>query len=126
MKVYQSRSFAKTVKKFEKNQKLELDTEIKKIIHPLDKRFIVARVTLLSIFVLQLLGLFGCISNPNLILQKNYFEELLNTLFFVFFIYKYACEIAIFKNVSYGYFLFIIQHMHFILFFVPFKLEMHS
>jgi mRNA interferase RelE/StbE len=32
MKVYQSSSFAKTVKKFEKNQKLELDTEIKKII----------------------------------------------------------------------------------------------
>jgi len=32
MKVYQSSSFAKTIKKFEKNQKLELDTEIKKII----------------------------------------------------------------------------------------------
>lgn len=32
MKVYQSSSFAKTVKKFEKKQKLELDTEIKKII----------------------------------------------------------------------------------------------
>ena len=32
MRVYQSSSFAKTVKKFEKNQKLELDSEIKKII----------------------------------------------------------------------------------------------
>ena len=32
MKVYQSSSFAKTVKKFEKKQKLELDGEIKKII----------------------------------------------------------------------------------------------
>ena len=32
MRVYQSSSFAKIVKKFEKNQKLELDTEIKKII----------------------------------------------------------------------------------------------
>ena len=32
MKVYQSSSFAKKVKKFEKNQKLELDTEIEKII----------------------------------------------------------------------------------------------
>ncbi len=32
MRVYQSSSFAKTVKKFEKNQKLELDTEIEKII----------------------------------------------------------------------------------------------
>lgn len=32
MKVYQSSSFAKTVKKFEKNQKLELDSEIRKII----------------------------------------------------------------------------------------------
>ena len=31
-RVYQSSSFAKAVKKFEKNQKLELDTEIKKII----------------------------------------------------------------------------------------------
>jgi len=32
MKVYQSSAFAKKVKKFEKNQKLELDSEIKKII----------------------------------------------------------------------------------------------
>jgi mRNA interferase RelE/StbE len=32
MKVYQSSSFARTVKKFEKNQKLELDAEIKKIV----------------------------------------------------------------------------------------------
>ena len=32
MRVYQSSSFAKTVKKFEKKQKLELDSEIKKII----------------------------------------------------------------------------------------------
>ena len=32
MRVYQSRAFAKTVKKFEKKQKLELDSEIKKII----------------------------------------------------------------------------------------------
>ena len=32
MRVYQSSSFAKTVKNFEKNQKLELDSEIKKII----------------------------------------------------------------------------------------------
>lgn len=32
MKVYQSSSFARTVKKFEKDQELELDTEIKKII----------------------------------------------------------------------------------------------
>ncbi len=32
MKVYQSSSYAKTVKKFEKNQKLELDTEIRKVI----------------------------------------------------------------------------------------------
>ena len=32
MKVYQSSSFAKAVKKFEKNQKLELDTEIKRIV----------------------------------------------------------------------------------------------
>jgi len=32
MKIYQSRSFSKKVKKFEKNQKLELDSEIKKII----------------------------------------------------------------------------------------------
>ncbi len=32
MKVYQSSSFAKTVKKFEKNQKLELDAEIRKVI----------------------------------------------------------------------------------------------
>ncbi len=32
MRVFQSSSFAKTVKKFEENQKLELDTEIKKII----------------------------------------------------------------------------------------------
>ncbi len=32
MRVYQSSSFAKTVKKFERNQKLELDTEIRKVI----------------------------------------------------------------------------------------------
>ena len=32
MRVYQSSSFAKTVKKFEKKQKPELDNEIKKII----------------------------------------------------------------------------------------------
>ena len=32
MRVYQSSSFAKTVKKFEKNQKLELDNEIRKVI----------------------------------------------------------------------------------------------
>ena len=32
MRVYQSSSFAKTVKKFEKNQKSELDTEIRKVI----------------------------------------------------------------------------------------------
>ena len=32
VKVYQSSSFAKTVKKFEKKQKLELDGEIKKIL----------------------------------------------------------------------------------------------
>jgi mRNA interferase RelE/StbE len=32
MKIYQSSSFAKTVKKLEENQKLQLDTEIKKII----------------------------------------------------------------------------------------------
>lgn len=32
MRIYQSSSFAKTVKKFEKNQKSELDSEIKKII----------------------------------------------------------------------------------------------
>ncbi len=32
MKIYQSSSFAKRVKKLEKNQKLQLDTEVKKII----------------------------------------------------------------------------------------------
>lgn len=32
MNIYQSSSFAKTVKKLEKDQKLQLDTEIKKII----------------------------------------------------------------------------------------------
>ena len=32
MRIYQSSSFAKTVKKFEKKQKFELDSEIKKII----------------------------------------------------------------------------------------------
>ena len=32
MRVFQSSSFAKTVKKLEKNQKLELDTEIQKIV----------------------------------------------------------------------------------------------
>jgi mRNA interferase RelE/StbE len=32
MRIYQSSSFAKTVKKFEKKQKFELDCEIKKII----------------------------------------------------------------------------------------------
>ncbi len=32
MRVFQSGSFARTIKKFEKQQKLELDNEIKKII----------------------------------------------------------------------------------------------
>jgi mRNA interferase RelE/StbE len=32
MKIYQSSSFAKTVKKLEKQRKLELDSEIKKVI----------------------------------------------------------------------------------------------
>jgi mRNA interferase RelE/StbE len=32
MRIYQSSSFAKTVKKFEKKQKVELDSEIRKII----------------------------------------------------------------------------------------------
>ena len=46
-------------------------TDIHEIQHPFNRRLIAERPTLLSIFVLLLLGLFGCISNPNLIQQKT-------------------------------------------------------